>query len=68
MPSVIENFSPGKKNYLGQNDGKKVDFASFLPTKYKKMLENALPAATKKPQTLVLNYLLVRIPEISLQI
>ena len=33
---------------VGQSD--KVDFASFLPTKQQKKTENAIPAATKKPQ------------------
>ena len=36
---------------FGQRGGKKVDFASFLPTKQQKNKpENALPAAIKKPQ------------------
>ena len=48
MPSVVKNFSPGKKNYLGQNDGKKVDFASFLPTKYKKNAGKCLAGSDKK--------------------
>jgi len=38
---------------LGQRGGKKVDFASFLPTKQQKKTETAITAATKKLQTLV---------------
>ena len=47
------------KKFLSGRGAKKVDFASFLPTKQQEKKENAIPAATRKPQTLVRNYLMV---------
>ena len=44
-----------ENNKISLSQSGKVDFASFLPTKQqkKKKTENAIPAVTKKPQTLV---------------
>ena len=38
---------------LGQSGEKKEDITSYLHMKQQKKQENAIPAATKKPQTLV---------------
>ena len=40
-------------NFSRTKRWKKVDFRSFLPIRQQKKQENAIPAATKKPQTLV---------------
>ena len=47
MLSVVKNFSPGKKNYLGQNYGKKSRFRELSTDEIQKNAVNALPAATK---------------------
>ena len=61
--SVISSYTlvwphvENNKITLGQS--RKVDLAIFLPTKQQKNTENTIPAATKKPQILVWNYLMV---------
>ena len=48
MPSVVKNFSPGKKNYLGQNDGKKSRFRELSTHEIQKNAGKCLAGSDKK--------------------